>query len=175
MTNLLPQTEKKVLKKNYILRVLAVIIFLVFLIFVISNLLMLPALAVLHFENESAVSSIAETGNRIKGLEAEHLEETVKDTNRMVGLLQEERKSESMVTEIIRVIVSHVNPKVKITSISYGPAINISGTAKDRDGYQAFLWALQKETDYFPEVDAPIANLIKDKDLSFVINLSGIK
>jgi hypothetical protein len=152
----------------------------------VSTFLLLPALGVLNLENFSNDWLITDTGNRIKKLESGNLWNTVKDTNKKISLLKEENKDKLKITELVRVVVSHVNPKVTIKNINFDrtavPGENktmaimrISGNAKDRDGYLAFLWALEKETNYFTKVESPITNLIKSKDLSFQLNLTGIK
>jgi hypothetical protein len=186
MINLLPQSEKEKVRRGYAARVAIASGFIVFLLIAISVLLLLPAYAVLRWEQNNDDKSIADTSARIKTLESENAAGIAKTANDHIALAREEKTKEPKLTEMFKIIVGHINPKVTLGGISYDRAVapsggaetarvNLSGKAKDRDGYLAFLWALQKETSYFSQVTAPITNLIKDKDLSFQISLYAIQ
>jgi len=172
MVNLLPDEKKEILKKEYHLRVFLAgsyfaVISLAILVVILGSYFFLVRQEIGKLE-EGAGSKNASTtlaGDMV----------LVKEINQKLLLLN--TRFESMLpTELARVFISYKNDNIKITRIEYQNKENVGyatvkGIARTRESVITLLEDL-KQNQSFMNVDLPISDLSKSKDVPFTISLS---
>lgn len=175
--NLLPKTEKEILKKGLRLRFVVAGLYLLSFSFLLGFVTLLPS----YFLMRGSLF-ISENKNSTKNLD-ENLTKEILDlpdkTNSRLKFLQSNLASLSA-TDILSKIVNQLSKKIKIDSISFsknkeykektGTYILISGVASDRDSLVSFSKQL-KESNFFSSVDIPVSSLTKEINLPFLVNL----
>lgn len=176
--NLLPVTEKDILKRGLRLRLFIVANTLFAISFLLSLVMFLPAFFLTSEHLSVAKLSISSPKT------------TDEDTNQDILKLPGEINSKltffqvnignNGATAILTKIVSKLSDKVKLNSILFtknqgekgkkGISISVSGIALSRDALVSFGTAL-KESKSFTSVDVPVSSLTKDKDLPFTMSI----
>jgi hypothetical protein len=181
--NLLPPSEKKVVRERYRRRLLVVA--LVFFTILISIILISISISYMASAYEIMVVSrevelISKT-NDTKGVAANI--STIKDTNGKLDILTK-NSTKSLGYDLSTVFSSIIDSaKVKLTSFAYdqietkkdqtketGHRIIVGGIAKDRETLRDFVKILQSDK-RFKSVDLPVSNLIESKDIKFFITI----
>lgn len=176
--NLLPITEKEILKKGLKTRFVIVTMILTSLAFLISIIMLIPSYFLIkeHSSTVLANNALMKTGN----------EESLKDILNLPKEIDTKLKyfqsnlSSTGVISSFGAITSRLPEKVKLDSISFtrnqtykgkkGISILISGMAADRESLVYFGNQL-KESGLFNFVDMPVSSLTKEKDLPFSMNI----
>lgn len=175
--NLLPKTEKDVLKKDLKLRFTIAAMYL----FSFSLLLGLAALLPAFFLIRGNLS-LSESQYPVKVAEENSakdiLDLPVKIDSRL-KLLQSNLTKLSVI-DTLNEITNHLPEKITLDSILFsrnqeykeksGIHILISGTALDRDSLVSFS-KLLRESNFFSSVDTPVSSLTKKKNLPFSMDL----
>ena|SRR3989344_8765429 len=176
--NLLPSTEKEILKKGFKLRSIIMALFLLSASFFIGLIVLLPSyfLALGNFSKIAPVNSSlgakdddstqkilnlpGEIDSKLKFLRSNLNNMPAVDSfSKIIGYLPKEITLKSIVFSRSK------NYKEKIGTIIY-----ISGTAADRDSLVSFS-KLLSESNLFSAVDMPVSNLTKGKNLPFSVNI----
>lgn len=185
MINLLPISEKNVIRKEYRLRVLVVTLAMLSSVLAASVLSFLPTYLFTISRYGSFLSELQsdETQGRIS--QVKEMEMTVRETNKKVDLLKI-GESVPHVGSILLGILENKPRGVTITAFSYSfgesiikkgkesttpTVIGITGKSVNRASLLAFKDALAQKKQ-FTTVDLPISSLVKDTDLSFSISIS---
>jgi len=176
--NLLPQTEKEILKKGLKLRFLILTSFLISASFLLGLVMLLPA----YFLTSGNLSRVALENYSSEIKNENSVEATLslpEEVNSKLKFLQSNNGNASAVDTISQ-IIKYLPTKVKLDSISFsreqsregksGVIILISGIAADRNSLISFSTFL-KESNSFSSVEMPVSSLTRDKDLPFSMNI----
>lgn len=175
MLELLPNTQKKALKKEYFLRLSVASLLFLFVTGILFLVSLLPSYF-LSVVKERVVNE--EFNNSMKSkntLDNENLQSSIKDSKEMLYLLKPE-DSQSLMESVIMKIIENKNPGISINSISINYSKKgqyqaiITGTSKNREFLRTFADKLKMEKD-FNNIDLPISNFAKISDIDFNINL----
>lgn len=174
MLYLLPEEEKIIIKREYILRLFSVFVFSAIIIVFVCFILILPTYFVsksnlLPFENKEA------TSNKTPKNSMEDYSLFLKDIRSDMDRLMLVGKIENP-AEIISSAVFSKNKLISIQKFYYEKSenkeiLNIFGTALTRDALVAYEKKLQ-ENDFFEKVSLPVSDLAQNKNIDFSISLS---
>jgi hypothetical protein len=174
MFNLLPESLRDGLKKEYRLRRLTII--LIFVVFI--------ELSFLIFLFPTWLNSLYKE----KGLAAEALksgqvsvDENLNGTISTIKTLNSKLSTIDMlnypgILPFIDIILSKKTKSISITQINYASSdsnnatLSISGISANRDSLVSFVKSLE-DSKSFKSVNSPISNFAKDKNINFSINL----
>jgi len=174
MSNLLPESNKKKIKIEYTLRVVGVaLIFLAITLFFISVSL-IPSYFLSENKTEIVEERIESLKSYIKKRQESGANRILFDTNEKLFVLD---KSEDLkISKLIKSIVDEKNSSILITAIilrdvgEENKSIFINGDAASRDDLLSFRESIES-TDLFSEVNLPISNLAKNKDINFNLEI----
>ncbi len=177
MGNLLPTEYKKEIYRMYKIRLL--IVFMIFVSFtgLVILIFLAPIFLSVNFEFQSLEKERAILEAETPELKViTELESKVSGINRKIQVLGQD--SESKTTKVLSEIISNKTTGIKIKSISYskketGAIIFLRGEATTRESLVLFAKRLE-DIDNFTDVNLPVSNLAKDRDLVFSITFSVI-
>lgn len=177
MFELLPENQKKTLKKDYFFRLATVILASVLALSIFSFVFLLPSYF-LSVVKEKAVSNEFDLAVKNKNIQKEQdLQLSIKKSKEMLGILKigEDKIS---IKDLIFKIVEKKNSGIMIGGFSINLSKNnkyeilITGTAQKRDNLKTFAENL-KASKEFDGVDLPISNFAKIADIDFSIMLKS--
>jgi len=173
MLELLPNTQKKALKKEYFLRLSAAVLS----FSLAAGILFLVSFAPSYFLSvvkERVVNEEFEKMTKLsRAKDDEELRTAIKRSREMIALLKPE-DNESLVKDKILKIISRKSSGIRIDGISMNYSkkgqyqILVTGVSKSRDTLKSFVDNLKSEKE-FSEVDLPISNFAKIADIDFSI------
>ena len=176
--NLLPSTEKEVLKKGLRLRFLVVAASLLVISFIIGTVMLLPSyfLTLGNFSKTEVINSTLKINN----------EDLTKEILNLPGEIDFKLKFLQLTGanlpagDVFYKILDSVSEKIILNSFSFsrnkdykekkGILVLITGIAVDRNSLVSF-GAFLKNSGHFYSVDVPVSSLTKDKDLPFSTNI----
>lgn len=176
MLELLPNVQKKSIKKEYFLRFLVVMLSFSLTAGILFLVSLLPSYFLLSVK-ENSVSQ--EFENKKKSASAaldEDLLSAVKISKEMLALLKLVDGKFSMRDSIVK-IISKKNSGIRIDGVSMNHSkdeqyrISLRGTSKNRELLKSFAESLKAEKE-FSGVDLPISNFAKISDIDFNITLN---
>lgn len=177
MINLLSAQHKKRFKRIYLVRLLSVSLFMAAVLIVIHGVLLVPTYV---FLQTRVLNQSVEKDLLARTLEASgsiEVENRLAELNEKITLLETLSEVPSFVSAIEEVLeVSRVG--IKLTQISYEPKnaevqIALRGVAVDRDALRGFAKRLEERPE-IQNVNFPIGDLSKEKDLPFTISIALI-
>jgi len=176
--NLLPITEKEVIKKGLKLRLLVVVSLLLMAVFFIGTAMLLPS----YFLTLGNFSKTEIAGNLTK-IEDEDLNKEILNLPNEVDFklkFMQGVASSMPAGDVFYKIFNSVSEKITINSVSFardknykdkkGVLVLISGVASDRNSLVTFGSSL-KNSESFSYVDVPVSSLTKEKNLPFSMNI----
>ena len=158
------------------MRISVVILFGCAVVFLLGSISLVPAY-VLSKANENILSQkIKEYSSNNVVSESEVLRSMVIDTNQKIR--QAKLVKKVSINEIIRLLISKKNSGIKISGVVYSPkaqnfTVVVNGIADDRESMTSFVKSLDNEV-VFDEVNVPVSNYAKSKDIPFSITISVI-
>lgn len=180
MINLIPNEEKTKIKKDFYFRLLIVFFVMLTLIIIISAIAILPAY-IISVENKTSISQkLEQQKNEIMPELDQKSLVAIKELDARILLLEKARKNKYLFSErVINEILSDKVLGIKIKSISYekdlvsGGRITITGIAESRERLLLFRRTLE-DNESFKDVDLPISNFVKGRDIEFGLSLISI-
>ncbi len=180
MTNLLSQTKLANLAKEYKYRLTTVAIFAFVVVVVLSAGFLVPSFIISNVK----LAGIATEAQKARAVsELQNTKNTsgtiLKDTKTQLLLLQPDA-SEDSVQNVLGLITKNKSSDIRIQNVSFerGVAgaedgkIVVSGIAKNRESLTTFSSQIQSNS-IFKNVDLPISNFAKNKDIAFSMQISG--
>ncbi len=178
MTNLLPQSEQSLIKKEYKYRRLVVMILLLVGAVVVSSGFLFPSLILSNIK----LSTISDAAEKARISNEQQTKDSssgavLKTTENKLALLKS-KDSETAFTYLVDLITENKSPDIRIKDISYERSddgngkIVVSGLSKNRESLTVFSNQMQAIS-IFKAVDLPVSNFAKDKDISFSMQISG--
>ena len=176
MINLIPNPEKKLMRKNFFFRLATVLFIALACVALIASMALLPSYFI-SVSKKVSVSKKLEAGRSepLDALEEKTLS-AVNNLDKKLSILEKAEKEKFLVSEkIISEIVSEKSPDIKLTEIYFeddilGKRVGLRGTAPSRERLLYFRLALE-ENPFFDKVDLPISNFIKGSNIKFDLNL----
>lgn len=176
--NLLPETEKNLIKKGLRARSLVVVSGLVSAGMLIGLVMLLPA----FFLTRVQLATTVFDGNNSKSENADSTKAFLSLPNEVEAKIEflEESSGKVGATNAISKVVENLPSGLIFESITFrrqaekskkGVNINVSGVAKTREALVSFREALIR-SEYFESVDMPVGSLTKEKDLPFSISVT---
>lgn len=180
MTNLLPQEKQAVIAREYKYRLATVAIFACSVVVFISAGFLLPSFIISNAKLSTVVKE-AQKARAISELQNTKSTsgETLKDTKNKLALLISDPNEQS-VQNILGLITKNKPSDIRIQNISYSRStdggedgkITITGIAKNRESLTKFSSETQSQS-IFKNLDLPISNFAKDKDIAFSMQIAG--
>lgn len=168
--NFLPEEDKKMIRKECWRRFFVVAGPFSFLAFLIGILLLFPSYVLLKSGESDLVRQVAISEERLKRSQTGEVTPLVKDLNAKISFLEKERKTIEEKNPAIKNILEEKPPEVKINNLFLDKKrIVIQGFSSTRSGLLLFIDNLKKKG--FEKTESPIANIIKEKDIEFSINI----
>lgn len=177
--NLLPATEKDLLKENLKAKVLILGLGLMSVVFVLGFIMLLPSyfLARGNFYKISSENELSAAVNKGESLEQIlNLPQEIKNKMEILQFLNFDFSASTLIGKV----AGEASSEIKLISFSLarnqnfkekqGLVITVSGLSANRDALVNFLDSLKK-SNLFSEVEMPVSSLTKEKNLPFNINL----
>ncbi|MBA3550845.1 hypothetical protein H0W32_01390 [Patescibacteria group bacterium] len=171
MINLLPDSEKNVIRKEYRLRVIAVVFVGIFLTALVTIIFLLPSYILVVFKNMTSEQLMNKAPTT--KVDQEDFVATLRKA-KMAALILKPNPTVVTMTDVVGIINKNKTSNIAISSISYSkdnsvsPSIDIIGIAKTRQSLVGFTQLLQKE-EQIALVDLPVSSFAKDTDIPFSI------
>jgi len=179
MINLIPDSEKKRLKKEYYIRLTTVALGLFFVVSTLGALLLVPSFIVLRVSSNELSAELAQLEASIETAGGGDTQEFVEETNRKSALIAAFKKREPTSLLLQSIIQAKTN-EVHIRSITFTekrngkPAtVSIRGTADSRTTLVAFTKELESDS-RFGEVNLPLKDLASNRDIPFGLTIEVI-
>lgn len=176
MINLIPNQQKKKMKRDFLMRVAVVALFAVGFTTLVGSVALLPSYFHVAVKNSLVKQKLSIQENTpVPEVEADVMA-TVEDLNKKLGLIDMARTNNFVVSRrAINDIVLKKMPEIKIDSIYYGNTakgreIRVNGSAPSREKLLIFRLALENDPS-FSRVDLPISNFVKGSDIKFFLTL----
>lgn len=174
MANLIPPDAKKAVIVEYWLRVVTVWLFLVGFGLIVVLLLKLPTYVGLRTAIGAymGASARAESSAEI----SRESQETIREANRLIAVLKD-KDQDTKLSQLINILDNIAGTGVELKSFSFQKAngnvtaISVSGVATTRQALVGFSNDVE-EHPFFEDVDLPISNLAKDKNISFTTTIT---
>ncbi len=172
MINLIPPAAHKKIVIEYWVRVITVGLFMVGTALAVSVVTMLPSYFLINVQKQAIVSVVSESSQKVASYDvsASELEIATKYAELLLQV------PDALFTDYQKTIEQLAGGNISITSLRFSGGdkkpgtIAIDGMATNRQALSGFRDALDAR-DEFVRVDLPISNLIKDKDISFSIQV----
>lgn len=180
MFNLLPEKEKKIIRRQYRMRKIIVILgFLSFIIFS-SLIFLIPSYVLTLFKVQEMKTEISIVKNDLIGKNHQLLEEQVTDLNRRIKQVSLDQENPEF-HDLIDKVLSEKPREVRVTGFLLqeveDPArrntfkIQMTGVSDTRSALVKYTDILE-ETGLYGKVDLPIESLASQFDTDFNLNLT---
>lgn len=177
MFNLLPKQEKKLIEREYRLRLVTISLLLFGAIGTTASIILVPSFVVSSQKEKLAMDENASLKQEIASRSQDNLPEILKVAGNQVKALDVKDRS-SYVFELISDVVLSKTGKIKLFGIDVskneesGKIIKISGRAIDRDSLLSFSRVLEKVSG-FSKVDVPVSNFAEATNIDFFISVNS--
>lgn len=178
MLELLPNEQKKALKKEYLLRLFVVILLLLFILEILFLVVISPSYFLSIVKARVIKKEFDQPVKSKRALENKNLQKNIKDSKEILSLLRPE-DDKSLLKNVILKIIENKNSGISINGIS---AVNskkgqyqivITGTSINREFLKTFADSLKTEKS-FNSIDLPISNFTKISNIDFSISLRTV-
>jgi Tfp pilus assembly protein PilN len=177
MANLLPQLEKKKIKKEYKIRLSITASLFVAGLVAIAGILLLPSFILSSYKYNSAVKQLNVEKKKISD-SSDGIDpiKTAKNVNAQLVVLGQKGYLTPLSYDVFTVIVGYKPKGVKINSIFYDRmeeegTVSVNGVSKDRKTLLSFLQSLEQE-EMFSSVELPISSFVEGQDINFSIRIT---
>lgn len=178
LSNLLPASKKRALRREYFVRLATVALGLATLLVIVHGILLLPAYLYTHAEVSSEQAQL----DRMAASASSAQEQAV---NAQINSVQSDIKYLSRLSSLptasdaVRAIIAVPHTGVTLSGFTYtaptatAPAqMEVTGVASTRDTLRAYV-ALLGQLPYVSNADLPISAYAKDSAIPFTVTLTG--
>ncbi|MDO8492369.1 MAG: hypothetical protein Q7S34_01880 [bacterium] len=175
MYNVLPEEDKKLLKKEYSLRLVAVVSWFISAIVLSGMILLMPSYIITLQKKSELTEKLAQRNVKTAESDKINYSDTAKELQEKLKILAVLPDQKYLSHFFFTGILNEKGETITLNKFSYGllgttTNITIVGTAKTREGLLSFKSRLEK-TNLFKIVDFPIDLLVKTRDINFTIVL----
>lgn len=180
MINLIPNEEKKIMRRDFYFRAATIFLLALGLTMLIACVTLLPTYF-LSIEKEKQINQKLDIQNQNKiKIEDQQVFINVSSIDEKLSLFEKTEKNHFLVSErVINQILLKKVKDIKITQISYknsekdGHMVNLSGIAPNREKLLLFRQVLE-DNPSFKKVNLPISNFIKGSNIQFSLSLISL-
>lgn len=178
LTDLLPRERARAFRKDYFLRLATVAVIALCALVVIHGILLLPSYVYV-------LGRVSSYESRIAALDATLAASEEQEVNARLSALRADteylsRLKDSVAgSDAIRGILGISRPGITLTGFSFTPPVSgkegkmtVSGTASTREALRSYNLALASAS-FISRADLPISAYAAERDIRFVITLSG--
>lgn len=177
MINLIPNTEKKMMIRDFYLRLVVIVFLALGSVAVIASIVLFPSYFLSSVKKDLISEKLdKELAEPIDEISKQTLS-AIEDLDKKLSLLEKAEKKKFSVSErIINEILSKKISGIKITEISFtndstkGMQVSIRGLAPSRERLLLFRLALENDP-LFKKVDLPISNFVQGSNIRFYLSL----
>jgi cell division protein FtsL len=178
MFNLLPETEKKHILKEYSMRRLVVLLFFLLVSGLIALICIFPSKLLSQTKEENIRARIETTKKSPILAESELLISTLSAANLKLAALSPP-PNEILIEDLFDRVIARKSTNIKLRNLVYkrsankdSSTIQLTGVALNRESLSTFVEDLKKEP-LFKEVNLPVSDLTKGVNATFSIQLKG--
>lgn len=173
MINLIPNEEKKKIRKDFYMRVVIVSFFVLGLSILVSNIMLIPALFYASLEKDIANTNLGLNQSELNLNLDDNKKDLISVIENKISTIKKSQASKFLVSErIIMPVLNKKNEGIKINSIDLSfdnngdRKINLKGKASSREKLLSFKKSFSQDIN-FKNVDLPISNFVKSTDIEF--------
>jgi hypothetical protein len=167
------ETDERVVKKEYWIRLVTILFFLLGLCALIGSVLLLPSYF-LTFTKQKILERTIGSLHTVEIQEYEVLGEVLVATQQKLSMMAESSGEE--VSQVVADIILYKPAGISISAFMFEhhdrARLSINGIAVDRESLLAFKETLEGQ-EMFTSVELPVSNLAKDRDIDFSIAVEG--
>lgn len=180
MYNLLPQNQKKELRKMYRSRRFLAGGVLLFLFGALATVALIPSLGMSRVKLEDVLQRLSVARKVNEARLGPETRAAIEESNALLAVLAVPTPPLFAHNGFVETVLSQRTSDIRLTGIFYdGPAANaknvfqyrLRGVAQTREALFSFVEALKTEEE-FTMVDVPISNFVKDSDIDFSITIA---
>lgn len=169
--NFLPEEDKRKIKKEYLRRLFVVIGIFSFSAIFIGVILLLSSSVFLNDRKNNLERQLIISEERLSRGKIDDIIFLAEDLNAKISLLDSGQKNVGEKSTVIRLILEEKTRQIKINDFSFDKEkILIQGTSESRQNLLSFIDSLKKK-EYFKNVESPVSNLIKERDIEFRLTI----
>jgi hypothetical protein len=179
MFNLLPESLKDRIKKEYNLRRLIVGFFFILFLQTAFFIFMLPSWMISKYKEETSSARVIQLDNSELLSNSNAIRPVIRSINAELILIDRSLEYPK-ISPYLDSILSMKTNSIKINQFSFSPnststeTINLQGVSATRDSLVNFKKSLD-ESGLFKSIDLPVSNFTKDKNISFNMTLTVAK
>lgn len=167
MINLLPVEEQKLIKKEYLRRLIVVVGIFFFVFVCISTILLLPSYFLFSSQKKSFDNQLDAIHQRLERESAADAESSISDLNEKLKSFSGSGEASQPISRLIKQILSVKPAAVKLAYIYYQQQrLSLQGQAQTRKSLLSFTGALES-FDEVNKVQSPPSNLLKEENIDF--------
>lgn len=184
MINLIPQAEKKKMRKNFYYRLVVLLLITGSFSLFIALVAIVPSYFTVAVKKNIVDEKLDVQKKEPVPLPDQKTLLIIKDLNSKLDLVEGIQKNKFSLSEkVVNAVILKKIPGIKITDISYennssqgrdpkksSEKVSIQGSAVSREALLLFRKALE-DSPAFKQVDLPISNFVKGSDIRFYLNL----
>lgn len=177
MINLLPVEEKKKIRRDYVFRLLTVALGVVSLSAIIGIVTLFPSYFISDFQKRAAIEEAERTRKTGGEGDQENIASLLKEAQLKLKILSPEREKVFLRT-VFDTAIGYKPNTVALTGMVYQEGSEgeltfiINGVADNREDLLVFSQDLKRDT-LFDDVELPVSNLAKDRNINFTLTVSG--
>ena len=172
--NLLPDEDLRSIGYEKLSRFFIIIFVNLAVIIIVGAVLMLPSYFFITFQGSEEAQQVETAKKSIEAKRVQEAEEIIRATNAKLKILSEEGLQARSLSSYLEALSRHVPSGLRVEQLSYGGSDNkmeLAGNATTRDIFLSFLSSLRTDAS-FPEVHSPVTNILRDKDVDFILSLT---
>ncbi len=175
MFNLLPESIKDVIRKEYRLRLFIIILSFIVAVQISFLVFLFPSWLISSYKENDFLVRSDEANRAIVSLDIASTTESIRLLNEKTVLLDSLLEYPKVIP-LINTLISLKTSSIRFNSINYvsegknNASLSIEGISDRRDSLVSFSDSLRNDP-IFKEVDLPISNLAKDRNIEFNITV----
>ena len=177
MINLIPNQEKKRMRRDFYYRLIVLLLFALSNCFLVVTVALLPAYFLSVVKNKTANNKLESQKEERLPVFDDATRASTTDLNKKLDSIEAAQKNDFPVSsKVIDAVLGKKLPGMKITQISYthdatkGKTIDIRGTAPSREVLLQFRQAFEGDN-AFSSVNLPISNFVKGSNIEFILSV----
>jgi hypothetical protein len=177
MTNVLPQSYKRKIKKEFRLRFFIVILSLLNILVMIAGVLLIPSFVMSRSVHATLTGILASAPHESQEKTVSSVSAEVKAISNKLSYVSKNFNNSVRITRTLEVLDGVKTSGVTISSLHINTkdkTITVSGDADTRSNLIQFVDGLKAES-YFSNINLPVSNLVEQTNLKFnlTFNLSA--
>ena len=138
----------------------------------LAGILMLsPSLLLLKERKSASEDLLAFAEKNFAASRGEEIFSEIKNFNNLLKIIEQGENESVILSRLIEKIIEKAGKGIKLRSFMYeNGKLTISGTADRREGLVGFVNDLKEDEDFL-KVESPVSNLLKERDVEFIVFL----